>query len=407
MYIRSIKVSKLENVDNHVIDLSLDYPHLVLTGPNGSGKSRILNSLNILLSKMVSKSPPNERDLVHDLNLYQNALKNLNDTPQNINSYKNQVLRIESEIKTLKYPITIDWYDYNYVYEKVVSNDFIFVNLPAHRMTNFKRNDNIRKFNYLKEFSGSTMKKNEEFLTYLLSLKQQKSFAKSEKNIESPNIDEFFDKLQRAFRELFDIEDLELLFIYEELVFKFKSRDKLFSFHQLSDGYSACIDIFTEILSRQIPDMKKTFIFEQPGIVMIDEIETHLHLELQKSILPILMRLFPKIQFILSTHSPFVINSTQNIVVYDLQKKLQLTNLYAYSYERIVENFYNLNLHNIELNQELDMLNELLNKSIISKTDYELVNAYFERFQSIDFNDENLEEKLKLAKIKKGILNNV
>ena len=43
------------------------------------------------------------------------------------------------------------------------------------------------------------------------------------------------------------------------------------------------------------------------GIVLIDEIDLHLHIEFQKEILPLLLKIFPKIQFIITTHSPFFI----------------------------------------------------------------------------------------------------
>lgn len=63
-----------------------------------------------------------------------------------------------------------------------------------------------------------------------------------------------------------------------------------------------------------------------PGIVLVDEIETHLHLELQKKILDLLTTVFPNIQFVVSTHSPFILNSLENTVVYDLEEiaKLEL-----------------------------------------------------------------------------------
>jgi hypothetical protein len=41
------------------------------------------------------------------------------------------------------------------------------------------------------------------------------------------------------------------------------------------------------------------------GIVVIDEIDVHLHTDLQNSVLPGLIKLFPKVQFIITTHSPF------------------------------------------------------------------------------------------------------
>ena len=43
------------------------------------------------------------------------------------------------------------------------------------------------------------------------------------------------------------------------------------------------------------------------GIVIIDEIDSHLHIELQKNVLPQLISLFPQVQFIITTHSPFFV----------------------------------------------------------------------------------------------------
>lgn len=47
--------------------------------------------------------------------------------------------------------------------------------------------------------------------------------------------------------------------------------------------------------------------------------ETHLHVELQKRALPFLTRIFPNVQFVVTTHSPFVVTSLSNAVVYSLE----------------------------------------------------------------------------------------
>ena len=49
-----------------------------------------------------------------------------------------------------------------------------------------------------------------------------------------------------------------------------------------------------------------------PGIVLIDEIEEHLHPNWQRKIIPILTSVFPKIQFFITTHSPQVISSVNS-----------------------------------------------------------------------------------------------
>ncbi|SDB36520.1 AAA family ATPase [Butyrivibrio sp. INlla16] len=56
---------------------------------------------------------------------------------------------------------------------------------------------------------------------------------------------------------------------------------------------------------KQTDRLRKT-IDDIEGIVLIDEIDKHLHIKIQREVLPKLIGLFPKIQFVLSTHSPFV-----------------------------------------------------------------------------------------------------
>lgn len=71
----------------------------------------------------------------------------------------------------------------------------------------------------------------------------------------------------------------------------------------ISSGESALICMFGEILKQAD---KLGMVMDVPGIVLIDEVDKHLHIKLQKEILPQLFELFPNIQFILSSHSPFL-----------------------------------------------------------------------------------------------------
>ncbi|MCP4702749.1 MAG: AAA family ATPase, partial [Gammaproteobacteria bacterium] len=57
---------------------------------------------------------------------------------------------------------------------------------------------------------------------------------------------------------------------------------------------------------------------ETPGIVLIDEIDLHLHPAWQRNIVTSLKETFPKIQFIATTHSPFIIQSLRPGELIDL-----------------------------------------------------------------------------------------
>lgn len=74
----------------------------------------------------------------------------------------------------------------------------------------------------------------------------------------------------------------------------------------LSSGELALLSLFGEIL-RQADNIHNNIQLGYiNGIVLIDEVDKHLHIKLQKEILPKLFGLFPNIQFIVSSHSPFL-----------------------------------------------------------------------------------------------------
>jgi len=78
---------------------------------------------------------------------------------------------------------------------------------------------------------------------------------------------------------------------------------------------------------------------------LIDEVETHLHVELQKRVLPFLIDFFPKIQFIVTTHSPFVLSSVPNAVICDLERReiVDSERFVNASYSQIVKNYFEVN----------------------------------------------------------------
>lgn len=75
----------------------------------------------------------------------------------------------------------------------------------------------------------------------------------------------------------------------------------------LSSGEASLLCLFGEILKQGDRIAINSQLSQIHGIVLIDEVDKHLHIKLQKEILPRLFRLFPNIQFIVSSHSPFFI----------------------------------------------------------------------------------------------------
>lgn len=74
----------------------------------------------------------------------------------------------------------------------------------------------------------------------------------------------------------------------------------------LSSGESSLLCLFGEILRQWDRIRPNVTMALSSGIVLIDEVDKHLHMTLQHNILPKLFNLFPNIQFIVSSHSPFL-----------------------------------------------------------------------------------------------------
>ncbi|MEZ3486402.1 MAG: AAA family ATPase [Lachnospiraceae bacterium] len=135
-------------------------------------------------------------------------------------------------------------------------------------------------------------------------------------------------------REIFADRTIRLVFDEDTFEFHIIQQGKEpFDFNTLSSGYQAVLDIVLDIMMRMQNQTGRSFDFNLPGIVLVDEIETHLHLELQKNIMPLLTTIFPNIQFIVTSHSPFILNSLKDVVIYDLEN---MKNKFE-QYSRLVE----------------------------------------------------------------------
>lgn len=99
------------------------------------------------------------------------------------------------------------------------------------------------------------------------------------------------------------------------------------SINQLSDGYKGTISLVADIAYRMAvlnPQCLGNVCSETDGIVLIDEIDLHLHPAWQQRILNDLTSIFPKVQFVVTTHAPEVINSVprENIIVIENNQAL-------------------------------------------------------------------------------------
>ena len=105
----------------------------------------------------------------------------------------------------------------------------------------------------------------------------------------------------------------------------------------LSDGFRAIISMAADLAYRMVrlnPQLGENAVCDTPGVVLIDEIDMHLHPLWQQTVLMDLMQAFPSVQFIVTTHSPQVLSTVpaKSIRVLVWSKKFEGIRYVDFSY---------------------------------------------------------------------------
>ncbi|ETS32953.1 putative ATP-binding protein involved in virulence [Photorhabdus khanii NC19] len=98
---------------------------------------------------------------------------------------------------------------------------------------------------------------------------------------------------------------------------------------QLSDGQRVFLALVADLARRMImlnPLLKNPL--EGRGIVLIDEIELHLHPKWQQEVITILRTVFPNIQFVITTHSPIVLSTTETRCIREFRENSESGELF-------------------------------------------------------------------------------
>lgn len=102
-------------------------------------------------------------------------------------------------------------------------------------------------------------------------------------------------------------------------------REGLLPFNYLSDGFRNMVAMVADIAhraSRLNPHFAGNAAKETSGVVLIDEIDLHLHPKWQRRVVTDLRKAFPNLQFIATTHSPFILQSLKPGQVIDLEQSI-------------------------------------------------------------------------------------
>ncbi|AHG41572.1 ATP-binding protein [Pseudomonas syringae CC1557] len=132
---------------------------------------------------------------------------------------------------------------------------------------------------------------------------------------------------------------------------------------QLSQGEKSMMALVGDI-ARRLAMMNPAL--ENPlhgnGIVLIDEVDLHLHPKWQRSLIAQLTTTFPNCQFLLTTHSPLVISDSKDVLVYvmDDGELSEPDSLYGLDANQVLLSVMDTDVRNVDVQKRLDRLQELL-----------------------------------------------
>lgn len=371
-YIKEIKIEKLRHLSDITISLNSEKrQHLMITGKNGSGKTSLLLALQKYLSAV------NKGELKK---LKKDFMQWLQKSEKDLKKAKTEAERFEAEkdyrrclgwVKEYRDGVDITFNNAESLDALYAQGRFITAFFPADRKTQIIRAHGVEDIKLSDSYDiysqpGKLLHK------YMVHLKTQQAYARNEGDmVNADRIQKWFDRFVDALRVLLDDNTLTLEYDYKEYDFKIHVNGRNpFGFDELSDGYSSVIHIVSDLILR----MDRNWLlgdglseYNAEGVVLIDELETHLHIELQKKILPFLTKFFPGIQFIVSTHSPYILNSISNAKAYDLERCVELENLFMYSSEGLADGYFEADKYGDELKNKIDRYGYLAEKEELTE----------------------------------------
>lgn len=334
IFITDIRIDHVRHLRDISIPISkTEKKHLILTGKNGSGKTSVLDEA----AELTSCIP-----LINN--------------------------RLDREANGLLVEFNCPSFD---VADAINQGLFVIAYYTDDRRFNPAVPEHVEKVVPATRSNGNKTP-GDDFVKYLLDLKMTQALAFTRGDSEKASeIDRWFEGLQELLKEVFDDHSVRLDF--DEDTFRFSlliDGFEPFDFNTLSSGYAAVFDIILDLIMRMESVSPRRFDFQTQGLVFIDEIESHMHLKLQREVFPFLTRVFPNVQFIVSTHSPFVLNSVDNVVIFDLERRTLVTEgMTDVPYDGIVEGYFRSDLQSAEMRSRFIRFKELVAKDELNDDD--------------------------------------
>lgn len=368
-FLTELSILKVRHLSDINIPLSSNSrKHLIITGKNGSGKTSVLTAIVDFLSYVVSQQFDSRGKIEATLRNFTARVQKGDLSPRDEESYRSVIASTQKELLNWTNGCIATCTSFEQLRKGYTSGQFILAFYGDTRKVDVLTYKNIEKIE-LQPIYTFKDKPSKNLGKYLVNLKSTQAFAQAKNDQKrATEIQEWFIRFENILRRIYQDNSLTLDFDIDTFQFSIliDGREP-FAFNTMSMGYAAVFDIISDLIMR----MESQHRYDLEGIVLIDEIETHLHVELQKQIVPILTELFPNIQFIMTTHSPFILNSAQNTVIYDLESKTLVSNgLTNLPYEGIVEGYFGVETLSEELQRKFCEYKSLVVSDNLSDADY-------------------------------------
>lgn len=345
-------------------ELELEGKNLIITGNNGSGKTNFLRQLHSRLEqKLISSGDSGLEHVTSKLQEAELKLKSRMPGDSLYDYYNNQKDDAQRKIDSEK-RFSLSFNDEKMLKVSIHERKSIIRFFEATRQASIKGDGSISGMDKLlqehKQLS-LTIDSGVLFERYLVSYWNYGLLQKGSGNIEeAERVFSWIKKINDDLKILFEDDSLELDFNLSELRIYLKQVNKLpFRLDQLSSGFSSVLSIYADLLIKV--ELEKLSRHELSGIVLIDEIDAHLHVTLQKKVFSFFNSAFPNVQFIITTHSPFVVQSVSNCIVFNLTTLESMKDLSMYSYTSIIKGLLGETSESDVLKEKINMLESIYN----------------------------------------------
>ena len=341
MKIRELQLYNFRGIGRKTIDFTdtdgNPKQFTVLIGDNGSGKTSILEAITKALVPVIRSI---NTEAVKKCDLTNNDIKNrrgwtkvvlsldIEDIVYRCSNRRRKNANIEFENKLDKNSILREIKQLKAKYDEL--RDIGQLPLVLYYGTNRVVNE-IPQRGHIKEFYIEDALKN--CFDNSNSFRDFYEWFKTEEDIELRELRECknyqsirLNCVRRAISEMIEgYSDLKIKLNPSRMVVTNPNGDEL-RIEQLSGGYKAVLSVIADIAKRlALAFPNSTDPLKQEAVILIDELDLHLHPKWQKSIVKDLKRTFPNCQFIVSTHSPFIIQSLKQSELINIEEETQGT----------------------------------------------------------------------------------